>query len=61
MPGERVRLIGGQVITGFTTVKDAAVQKRLDLTARRHVRQVDLKARGLGRLTRMRSRGFGRS
>jgi len=60
MQDERVRLLGGQTLTGFTPVKDPVVRERLSPAARRHVRQVDLKALGLGRLSPMRSRGFGR-
>ena len=60
LPGERVRFLGGRVLSGFTRVKDPEIRKRLDPQARRHVRQLDLKALGLDRLTPMRSRGFGR-
>ena len=60
MLDERVRLLGGQTLSGFTPVQDPVVRERLSPAARRHVRQVDLKALGLGRLSPMRSRGFGR-
>lgn len=60
LPDQRVRLLGGITLSGFTPVRDPAVRARLDPAARRHVRQVDLEALGLGRLSPMRSRGFGR-
>jgi hypothetical protein len=59
-PKQRVRLLGGITLSGFTPVRDPAVRARLDPTVRRHVRQVDLRALGVGRLSPMRSRGFGR-
>ena len=60
MPKQRVRLLGGITLSGFTSVKDPEVRARLDPAARCHVRQVDLKSIGVGHLTPMRSRGFGR-
>ena len=59
-PGQRVRLLGGIIVSDFTRVSDPAVLARLTPAARRSVRQVDLEALGLGRLSPMRSRGFGR-
>jgi hypothetical protein len=45
--GEKVRLLGGQVIAGFEAVTDAAVLARLDESAREHVVVADLKAMGV--------------
>jgi len=45
--GEIARLIGGQVLEGFSPVEDPAIRERLDPPARDHVLQIDLKARGI--------------
>ncbi len=45
--GNRPRLVGGKVVTGFTKVSDAAELQRLDETARGHVYVADLRAQGV--------------
>ena len=45
--GEEVRLVGGNVVTGFEAVTDPEVLNRLDPTARGKVLQVDLKRVGI--------------
>lgn len=60
VPGERVRLLGGAPIAGFTPVSDAAVLARLDPAARGRVLQADLAAQGIADFGALRSRGFGR-
>jgi hypothetical protein len=57
---ERVRLIGGRPIRGFTPVTDPAVLARLAEPDRGKVMQVDLKAQGVADLGHLSSRGFGR-
>jgi len=57
---ERVRLLGGRTLTGFTPVSDAAVLARLDEPARGHVVQLNLRALGLSDFGELKSRGFGR-
>ena len=57
---ERVRLVGGRVLTGFQPVTDAAVLARLDPAARDHVLQLNLRARGITDFGEMKSRGFNR-
>jgi hypothetical protein len=57
---EVVRITGGQEISGFAPVTDAAVRSRLDPAARDKVLQVDLKAHGISEFGRLRRRGFGR-
>ena len=57
---ERVRLLGGRALTGFTPVSDAGVLARLDEAARGHVVQLNLHALGLTDFGEMKSRGFGR-
>lgn len=49
-PGERVRLLGGALLTGWAAVTDAAVLARLDPAARAAVLQVSLKALGIADL-----------
>ena len=46
-PGEEVRLVGGQAVTGFEPVTDPAVLARLDESARGQVVQADLAALGV--------------
>ena len=58
--GERVRLLGGQVIRGFQKVTDLDVLERLDPAARAHVLELDLAALGIRDFGRLRSRGFSR-
>ena len=53
--GERVFLVGGRVVTGWSRVTDAAVLARLDETARTKVWQADLKAQGVTDLGQMES------
>ncbi len=57
---ERVRLVGGRVLTGFQPVADAAVLARLDPAARDHVLQLNLRALGITDFGEMMSRGFNR-
>ena len=57
---ERVRLLGGRVLTGFQPVSDAAIAARLDPAARSHVLQLDLRALGVTDFGEMKSRGFNR-
>lgn len=57
---ERVRLLGGRILTGFKPVTDPATLARLDEAARPHVLQLDLRAVGLTDFGELRSRGFGR-
>jgi len=57
---ERVRLLGGRTLTGFTPVSDATVLARLDEQARGHVVQLNLRTLGITNFGEMKSRGFGR-
>ncbi len=57
---ERVRLLGGRALTGFTPVSDASVLARLDEPARGRVVQLNLRALGIADFGEMKSRGFGR-
>lgn len=58
--GEQARLLGGRLITNFTTVTNPAILNRLDEAARLHVREADLPALGIADLGQFRSRGLGR-
>ena len=58
---ERVRLLGGQVLTGFEALTDGGVLSRLDESARGRVLQVDLRRLGINGFGEMKSRGFGRA
>jgi hypothetical protein len=58
---ERVRLLGGQVLTGFEPLRDEAILDRLDFSARGQVLQLDLRRLGITRFGEMKSRGFARS
>jgi hypothetical protein len=60
-PGEKARLLGGRVITGFEPVTDPTVLGRLSGAARDHVLVADLRSQGLEDYGKLRSRGFGRS
>ncbi|MCC6444794.1 MAG: right-handed parallel beta-helix repeat-containing protein [Armatimonadetes bacterium] len=53
--GETVRLTGGRYVTGWESVKDETVRKRLDASARSRVRQADLRAQGIGPYSPMKS------
>jgi len=53
--GERVQLVGGRVVTGWTRVSDPAVLARLDASARTNVWQADLRAQGVTNLGQMAS------
>jgi hypothetical protein len=55
---ERVRLVGGRSLTGFTPVSDPSVLKRLAEPARGQVVQVDLGKLGIREFGEMKSRGF---
>lgn len=57
---EEVRLIGGQEVTGWQPVTEAAALARLDPAARGHVLQTDLCAQGLTDYGRLTPRGFSR-
>jgi len=57
---ERVRLIGGRVLSGFAEVSDPSVLSRLDEKARKHVLQLNLHELGIVDFGEMKSRGFGR-
>lgn len=57
---ERVRLMGGRILRGFTPVTDSSVLERLDADARAHVLQCDLRALGITDFGEMKSRGFSR-
>ena len=46
-PGEEVRIVGGNAVTNFVPVTDAAILSRLDEGARGKVMQADLKALGI--------------
>ena len=58
---EKVRLLGGRTLTGFTPVADATVLARLDEPARGHIRQLNLRALGITNFGEMKSRGFSRA
>ena len=56
---ETVRVDGGQPVTHWTPVTDAAILSRLDPSARGHVLQTDLKAQGITDYGELTARGFG--
>ncbi|MSU61614.1 MAG: right-handed parallel beta-helix repeat-containing protein [Pedosphaera sp.] len=58
---ERVRLLGGRVLTGFTPVSNPAVLARLDEKARGRIVQCDLRRLDISEFGEMKSRGFGRA
>lgn len=58
---DRVRLLGGRVVSDWTRVTDPAVLARLDESARPHVRQTDLRRLGITNFGTLKSRGFGRA
>lgn len=58
---ERVRILGGVVLTGFQPVTDTAVLTRLDETVRNKVMLCDLHKLGIDDYGALKSRGFGRS
>ncbi len=58
--GEKVRLLGGRKLSGFSPVSDPAVLERLDAGARGHVLQIDLRACGITDFGCLKSRGFNR-
>lgn len=60
MEGEKVRFLGGVVVTNFQHVTDPDVMKRLGERARGKVWVADLRAAGITELAAMKSRGFGR-
>ncbi|MBN1816938.1 MAG: right-handed parallel beta-helix repeat-containing protein [Sedimentisphaerales bacterium] len=57
---EKVRLIAGREVKGFTSVRDSDILKRLDPEARKNVLQADLKAQGITDFGEIKNRGFGR-
>lgn len=58
---EKVHLLGGSEVTGFSAVKDPAVLARLASAARGKVVQVDLWALGIRDFGEMKPRGFGKA
>lgn len=57
---ERVRLLGGPLLSGFLPVTNPDVRSRLDEKARDHILQLDLGNVGITNFGEMKSRGFGR-
>jgi hypothetical protein len=57
---ERVRLLGGKKLTGFSEVTDTGTLGRFDEKARGHVLQLNLRALGISDFGEMKSRGFAR-
>jgi len=57
---EKVRLLGGRVITGFLPLRDDEIKARLDVKAQDHVMVADLRALGITDYGALSSRGFGR-
>lgn len=57
---EKVRWLGGRILTGFGIVTNPAVLARLPENARSKVRQIDLHALGITSFGDLSSRGFGR-
>ena len=58
--GERVRFIGGKVISGFKPVNNSEILNRLDQPAREKVMVADLRAQGIIDFGKFSSRGFDR-
>lgn len=58
--GERARLLGGRLLTGFTKLKQSDIVPRLDEKARDHVLELNLHDLGITDFGEMKSRGFGR-
>jgi len=58
--GEKVRLLGGRLLSRFARVADPGVLARLDPAARDHVVQADLRQCGVTDFGTLRSRGFNR-
>lgn len=59
-PNERVRLLGGRMLSGFKPVTDTNILARLDEKARSHVLQLNLHQLRITDFGEMKSRGFGR-
>jgi hypothetical protein len=59
-PKERVRLLGGRRLAGFSPVTNSAVLTRLSQEARGHALAIDLRSLGITNVGEMKSRGFGR-
>jgi hypothetical protein len=59
-PGDRVRLLGGRIVSSFQKVTDLAIIERLAPEARDHVRVADLRSSGITDVGRLVSRGFTR-
>jgi hypothetical protein len=57
----QVRISGGKAVTGWQTVNDDAILRRLEPAARRNVLHTNLKTQGISNFGRLRSRGFGRA
>ena len=55
--GERVRLLGGRILTGFQPVTDPAVLARIDEGARKQALQLDLRSLGITSYGELTSRG----
>jgi len=58
---QRVRLLGGRSLTGFSPVTNSTILARLEEPARSQVQQLDLYTLGLTNFGELRSRGFGRA
>lgn len=54
---EKVYLIGGREIKGFSSVTDPSVLQRIDKTAQGNILQVDLRAQGIADFGQLKSRG----
>ena len=59
LPGAKVRIVGGRLVSGFTPVTDEAVSSRLEPAARGNVFQADLEAQGISDYGQLSQRGFG--
>ena len=60
VPGAEVRLLGGQVVTGWRAVSDPAIITRLPAESRSHVLEADLPAQGISDFGELKPRGMGR-
>lgn len=60
-PNERVRIMGGVVLSGFEPVTDESIRMRLHSSVRDRVVQIDLHRLGIQDFGELRSRGFARN
>ncbi len=58
--GERVRFLGGKVISGFKPVTEEKILNRLDAQAKKNVLVTNLRSQGISDFGKFSSRGFGR-